>query len=716
MLEERYRREAEDFRLHFKPFVSKRLVLYGIGRFSATLIPQIRDSFQIVGLMDRDPDNIGKMYYGIPVLSLQEAEERADLVIINTSATYWDVIAQRISDIRIPVYYLDGTVAEKTKKQDFFTDNPYWKEDIRTAREAMLGADVITFDIFDTLIARQVFLPEDVFRTVAVRIGRELSSEIDFISLRREARAAVGDHYTLDELYAKIADNVGSEQSKRMKEIELQEEKRFCVPRKDMISLCKDAMSMGKQVYLISDMYLPSTFVMELLDNCGLKGLSRKQIWISCEKGANKSSGSLWQKFLSEHEGESILHFGDQETGDVDTPRKMGIRVFHVLNGVQLLSASSAAGIVPKVASQYSSILTGLIVSRIFNSPFSLHDTRGRFPITKREDMGYVVLGPVVVTFLLWLAKNAEREKLTDLYFFARDGYFLERDFRYLKELCHIENAPKAHYLPISRQLVWTASISNETDLEEIMKIPYTGTFEGYLENRFNVKADHRSSNYNELAINSFEDIELLKEWIKPYREQLWDNIQKDRENYKKYLNSCDFSGNYAFVDLGAFGTIIRYLSRIMETSLTCYNVIADERMGKNGNHLISCFRGPDGSLQTCALFRNQLLIESFLTAPHGMIKRLDVNGKFVCAPISSAQRCFYHKEEINNGILELMRDLISCGFRLEDQLLSHDLRFVDEIYFTFYCKDTCFSEEVKKGFVYENQPTMQKGEQRVFD
>ena len=100
----KYQIELDEFNENFKEFKQSKIVLYGIGRYTATLVEGLQD-FNFIGLMDKDPANIGKIMFGLPVISKEEAEQKADLVVINTSETYWNVIYNRIEDIQIPVYY-----------------------------------------------------------------------------------------------------------------------------------------------------------------------------------------------------------------------------------------------------------------------------------------------------------------------------------------------------------------------------------------------------------------------------------------------------------------------------------------------------------------------------------------------------------------------------------------------------------------------------------
>ena len=64
-MNEKYQLEIDRFVQRFDGYQNFRIVLYGIGRYTATLLEGL-EGFRIVGLMDKDPDNIGKVMFGIP--------------------------------------------------------------------------------------------------------------------------------------------------------------------------------------------------------------------------------------------------------------------------------------------------------------------------------------------------------------------------------------------------------------------------------------------------------------------------------------------------------------------------------------------------------------------------------------------------------------------------------------------------------------------------
>ena len=88
--------EIQEFKCAFEKFKDRKIVLYGTGRMTATLVGGIGDKYQIIGLCDREDSQIGNEIYGKPILKKEEAEKEADLLVINTDATYWNTIYKRI--------------------------------------------------------------------------------------------------------------------------------------------------------------------------------------------------------------------------------------------------------------------------------------------------------------------------------------------------------------------------------------------------------------------------------------------------------------------------------------------------------------------------------------------------------------------------------------------------------------------------------------------
>ena len=227
----KYQIELDEFNENFKEFKRLKIVLYGIGRYTATLVEGLKD-FNFVGLMDKDPANVGKIMFGFPIISKEEAEEKADLVVINTSETYWNVIYNRIEDIKIPVYYKNGEKAEKKKKQQYH--NSYkdlsWKE----LNSKVEDAQIISFDFFDTLFVRNVCNPRDVFYLLEEEIKEGWNANLSFVEVRNKAIEKIDKNYSLNELYQKMQEitKISCDAMQSIKEKEFALEKKLLKPRK----------------------------------------------------------------------------------------------------------------------------------------------------------------------------------------------------------------------------------------------------------------------------------------------------------------------------------------------------------------------------------------------------------------------------------------------------------------------------------------------------
>ena len=115
---------------------------------------------------------------------------------------------------------------------------------------------------------------------------------------------------------------------------------------------------------------------------------------------------------------------------------------------------------------------------------------------------------------------------------------------------------------------------------------------------------------------------------------------------------------------------------------------------------MIPCFQHSDDPLaKKCNIRRMDLFTESFFTAPYGMIKAVDENGRFICADEGINQNTFDKRELINSGICNFMKDYLDI-FGKESQL---DRFFVNDFFGEFADGNIDLSKEIKKIFYYDN-------------
>lgn len=200
--------------------------------------------------------------------------------------------------------------------------------------DGVSSAEVVSFDIFDTLVGRRCLLPTDVFfhAAMAQGLGRRgaLGFRTDRIEAERQARASsVAGEVTLADIYSCLPQN-GHMGRNALMEAEIAAERALCRPVERGVRMFGVAKEMGKTVVLTTDMYLPRGVIEGLLAQCGVSGYD--ELFLSCERGAGKRSGGLFRLMAGQLKAETsaIVHVGDSPSADIRGALRAGVRPFFV--------------------------------------------------------------------------------------------------------------------------------------------------------------------------------------------------------------------------------------------------------------------------------------------------------------------------------------------------------------------------------------------------
>jgi FMN phosphatase YigB (HAD superfamily) len=360
------------------------------------------------------------------------------------------------------------------------------------------SCEIVSLDIFDTVISRPFLSPQDLFcllNDYFVTVSGA-SSFIKFDELRIEAEKAcrkrlaenipgAPEEVTLDGIYEYLADGFGMDTSvlEKVKKREIELEIRFCAERKYGKLLYKTAIQHYKRVIFVSDMYLPIDAIKAILEKNGYSKYGA--IYLSNTIGLVKQTGNLFSHIIEveKTKPENIVHIGDNFAADVKRACEKGITAFHVPKPVDLFK-----GLFPHyyASRQFDKIflsgdgrcdtqdsvdnfpglrcMLALAANKIHDNPFQSCREGTDFnadPVV----VGYYALGMYCYAVADWLLKRVMslKGRPGTIHFAARDGFVVQKIYDLIS--AGIPGAPKSNYLYCSRKSLHLADVKTKTDL-----------------------------------------------------------------------------------------------------------------------------------------------------------------------------------------------------------------------------------------------------------
>ena len=685
----------------------KRLAIYGLGAVAKMLIDVLRDR-NIMGLMDKDPANIGKQIYGHKVLSIAEVIDTVDTIIIAASEVYWQTIYSRIAFLKEchgkNILYSDGTPASADTYDGTIHDNPYWSVSAEQIRKEIDRHSVISFDIFDTLLCRKLARPDDILDEVSERAKALLPATLNFIHVRKEAeehcRKAITPDFSIDQLYQIMVKlfPISEDTAYRLKQLEIDTETDSVLPRNEVISLFQYAVQKNKRIFLVSDFHLPSSILRNMLQNADLS-LDQAALIVSCEHGKSKKEGNLWAAYRQIIGKTCALHIGDNDVADISNPRSFGITGTKVMGCGEMLLSSSLRDLTEHCLTVQDSKVLGLIQSNLFNCPFTLSKHKGIPEVTDPFSFGYVFLGPLLYSYFAWLINELEQEKFDKVLFLAREGYLLENIYRKIvNKLNFIKTLPSAIYFRTSRRMASVASLKTDEDIYQTLKDSFSGNVGELLKNRFGINIAKNIS--KEKIVNSDPKV---REILSRHISAILQNAAEERRCYINYMRSIGLqeTNRLAIADIGMKGSIQNYLGKFFSAEYVGFYITALTGAANPyglGESIRAFFPEDPMKPKTASnAFKYHILFESSLVAPEGMYIRALADGKFVNASGFGNQRFYAKKEEIHRGIEAFIFEMLAMNDNKLRELPSKKL--VDQIYGLPMSSKIKMSDELKSSF-----------------
>lgn len=281
----------------------------------------------------------------------------------------------------------------------------------------LLPYDVVSFDIFDTLLLRPFSRPADLFHVVAKRLDMP-----EFYRIRIDCEAEVRERsvvetgsreITIHQIYELIEQRTGLSKELGVK-TEFETELQYCYANPYMKRLYNMLREQGKTIIIVSDMYLPTDMMEELLHKNGYTGYDK--LYVSCDYDCNKSGKGLYKYVTRDYAGKEIAHIGDNRKADIDRAQECGIKGIHYKNVFDAGKMYRAEGMSELVGSAYMGIVNA-----------HLHNGINKF--NPRYEFGFIYGGLYVFGFCSWMYQKAKKEGIEKIIFLARDGAIYQRVF-----------------------------------------------------------------------------------------------------------------------------------------------------------------------------------------------------------------------------------------------------------------------------------------------
>lgn len=324
---------------------------------------------------------------------------------------------------------------------------------------------VCSFDVFDTVLTRNVYRPHDLFMRIQERFARsppgDLPEELcrDYRNVRIAAESNARAHLTereevtLREILEVIARrfHLNDVAVAKLEEMEIREELASIGPVGSARLLLQNARRRGLTINFVSDMYLSDEVIASMLAKVKLLEPT-DGLFVSGRRGQKKSTGTLFQEVLNELQlgPGDLLHVGDYLVSDFLVPRvKLGIKA-SPLRSARSNAYEALWG--ERCGCLYCSSIAGASrVARLATKRDIL------FPSQENAlyRLGCNVLGPILVSFVMWVLQQAEKEGIRRLYFLSRDGEIILQVARSLVKRLEID--VDLRYLHVSRTSIFPA-------------------------------------------------------------------------------------------------------------------------------------------------------------------------------------------------------------------------------------------------------------------
>lgn len=618
-------------------YKGKRIALYGLGTETERFLTEHKDDVSVAGLLDGFKED-GEIYDHSIIPIAETVSRDVRLIVVVARPGSCKAIAKRIGDFcrnnDIALYDVRGKDLLSVNNVAFdFTGIA--GESRQVLIDKIQSAEVVSFDLFDTLVTRKVFSYTDVFEIVDIKLRRMGIFIPDFPRLRLYAEKELSKETAprLIDIYRYVLKKSGGNfiSAEELAAMEFEQDINTMIARNDVREVFNTLSGSGKKTVITTDSYYTLPQIESILENFGIE--KPEEIFVSCEYKTSKTQ-KLFEVLNRGNVGKRILHTGDDEVVDISKAAEYGFDTYRIHSGKDLYDALGGLGLESEISTLSDRIKTGMMISEIFNSPFWFDEDGEKLSINSSRQVGYLFCAPMITDFVLWMKQRAKVQGVGQILFCARDGYLPGKLFR------KVSPDTKSVYFLSSRTAAIRAGMEDDRDIDYVDSMKYFGTPEEALKTRFGIAAEDVAK------------IERSKEIL--FKSEI------QRGNYKKYIGKLNLNdGRLGMFDFVAKGTTQMYLGKLFSQHIKGFYFLQlePEFMADKGLDIEPFYS--DEEKNASAIFDNYYILETMLTSPYSQMEEFDENGEPVFADETRSEKDLGVFERAQEGITEYFEEYL---------------------------------------------------------
>lgn len=413
--------------------------------------------------------------------------------------------------------------------------------------------DVISFDIFDTLILRTFDNPTLIFQYIGYELNylnfEEIRIEAEIKARNLMYQSEKTNEVSLEDIYHILEHDVGID-SKLGIELEKKYELMFTVSNPYFKEIYNQLIELDKHIIATSDMYLDLDTIKAILLQAGYDQV--KQIYLSSELKISKSDGKMYEYLNQKYrKNKTLIHVGDNYHSDYKQAKSQNVDAIHYNNVNQLGEKYRAKDMSRIIGSAYR----GIINNQLYN---------GLHSYSKEYEYGFIYGGLLVLGYCNYIQSQVNSSKIDRILFLSRDGDIISQAYNMLYPMNH------------SKYALWSRGVGTRLT-SNYYKKDYMDKFVRHKVSKgikikdiliamdlSNLIENLEESNINKDACLDKKNMSQIVDFL----ENRWDEIQKQYSEEAKlaisyYSELIGGASNIGIVDIGWAGsgvTTLRYL------------------------------------------------------------------------------------------------------------------------------------------------------------